>query len=309
MLLFSVMLRVVPVAFGLAVLGCQFPDYRAWRDERSLGGVGGMSGGGGADASGAAGGGADASAGETGAAGDVGNAGNAGAGGAPAVDPLQSIDLRGSCYGGVPTGEGLTDVVSVLDSYDVTAYGAECGHHCGEDQGRFVYTEAMGDFDVAVQLTSMASNAPPANLGNPVKAGLMLREALDVNARFIAILAVQPIDNFHDCFLFDYRSKAGGALGVPGFDYAWLNRDHAISKRTFPNIWVRLLRVSNSVSAFASQDGTNWIPTSRASYDVDLPARAYVGIVASSSAEGGYNARSLTSFRNLRGFQAIEPPG
>ncbi len=232
--------------------------------------------------------------------------GEAGQGGSPIVDPLLSLDLRGSCHGSIPSGEGQTDTLAVLQAYDLTAYGAEVGHHCGEDQGRFVYLEIAGDFDVAAQVTSMDnSGAPPGTLGNPVKAGLMMREGLEPTARFVAIIAVQPKLDFPDCFVFDNRSKTGGALGTGGFEYAWLNRNDAIFGRTLPNIWVRLIRVGRTLFAFASEDGNNWIPTSRASFATDIGPKVYLGMVASSAEETGNNVRSVTSFRNLRGFDAL----
>ncbi len=316
------MIRAPLLALGWWALACEFPNYVAIDREASSpeAGAGGANGGGaiggGANGGGAIGdispGGVDAggmSASANGGQQQAGDgsamAGESGQAGAAPADLFQSTDLRGSCNGGIPIGEGSTEPVSKY-AYDMTAFGTECGHHCGEDQGRFAYVEATGDFDVAVQVTGMDNlDAPRGSLGNPVKAGLMMRDALGPTARFVAILAVEPVVEFPDCFVFDYRSKPAGALGAGDFEYAWLNRNDAIFSRAFPNIWVRLVRVGNNVSGFASEDGDHWIPPSRSSYLTDFPTRVYLGIVASSAVEGGFNARSVTSFRNLRGF---EPP-
>ncbi len=225
------------------------------------------------------------------------------------IQTLTSLDLRGTCDGGTPDVPGETSTVEELHSYDVTAYGSQFGHNCGEDQGRFVYLQVEGDFDVAVQISFMdnfglAQDQPP----HPVKAGLMMREALQPSARYIAIWAAQPSDDFPDAFQFDFRSEQGGYLGVSGFEYGYLNQKDAIYARQLPNIWVRLRREGERVFAFASEDGQTWIAPSRPSFDNDLGPTAYLGVAASSAEDGGYAARSVTAFRNLSGFDALVVP-
>ncbi len=232
-------------------------------------------------------------------------------GGTDAVtETLTSLDLRGTCDGGTPDVPGETLTVEDLQSYDLIAYGSQIGHACGEDQGRFVYLQVEGDFDVAVQIASMDNfGLAQDERAHPVKAGLMMREGLEPAARYIAIWAVQPSTGyFPDAFQFDFRSVQGGYLGVAGFDYGYLNQTDAIFDRQLPNIWVRLRREGPRVFAFASEDGQTWLAPSLASFDNDLGPSVYLGVAASSAEDGGYVARSATSFRNLSGFDALVVP-
>ncbi len=239
-----------------------------------------------------------------------GAASSVGGSSADLAETLDSVDLRGDCDGGRPDTPGETLTVEDLRSYDLTAYGSQMGHSCGEDQGRFVHLQVEGDFDVSVQIPFMDNfGLLQGEQAHPVKAGLMVREGLEPPARYIAIWAVQPSDDyFPDAFHFDFRSQQGAYLGVNGFDYGFLNQGDEIFQRQLPNIWVRLRREGPRVYGFASEDGQTWIAPSLAWFDHDFGPTLYVGIAASSAANGGYDARSVTRFRNLSGFDVLTAP-
>ncbi len=304
----------VTVLGAAMTAACTFPSYMASAGSFSSdGGVttSGGAAGSGASSGGIAGGGSMAGTPASAGTSDVGGAGGSEGGASPdsPTETLTSVDLRGNCDGGSPDTPGATSTVEDLRSYDVTAYGSQIGHACGEDQGRFVYLQIEGDFDVAVQITSMDNFGllQGQSSARPVKAGLMVREGLQPSARYLGIWAAQPTDNFPDAFQFDFRSLPGGHLGVAGFDYAWLNMQDAIFDRQLPNIWVRLRRERERVYAFASEDGQTWIAPSQPWFDNDFGPTVYVGIAASSAEDGGYAARSVTRFRNLSGFDTLAP--
>ena len=261
---------------------------------------GGSLGGGGTTGAGTGGGEAAA------ASGAVGLGGLGGAFTAPGR--FQSVDLKGQCRQGTPEGAGETVVVEEGAAYDVTAYGSEIGHHCGQDQGRFVYTELAGDFDVRAQITEM-NNFGALHFkqhSTPVKSGLMVRQGLQPGDLYIAIHAASPDEHYPDAFHFDMRREPGGWLGIEGtFFYGYLNNGHAIYQRQYPNIWVRLQRVGTTLRGFASQDGQTWVaPQGHAEYTVDWGSTLLVGLSSSSAPEGSFNAKSVTRFRQVSGFPA-----
>jgi hypothetical protein len=257
---------------------------------------------------GAAGGaGAPANAGSAGSGGAGGGAGGAANVGSFSDGVFTHVDLKGHCLDhGVPTKDGKSVVVTPGEAYDVTAIGAEIGHHCGSDQGRFVYVELDGDFDVSAQLAHM-SNGGAVTDGRgrptPTKAGIMARVGLEPTALFIAMHAAEPIAEFPDAWSFDRRGEPNGNLATGGFDYGFINNGSALFKRQLPNIYVRLKRVGNTFYGFASVDGVNWSPSSKASYTADYPSKLFVGLSQMSAPENERDSvESVTHFRMLRGF-------
>ncbi len=251
------------------------------------------------------------------AAGTAGSADSTGGtAGAGTVTPdsrlFTSVDFKGECRHGVPELDGETHVVVEGAGYDVVAYGSEMGHHCGQDQGRFLYVELTGDFDVWVQVAAMNNFGALHFKGHttPVKSGLMVRQGLAPADPYIAIHAASPDPNYPDAFHFDMRREVGGWLGLEGtFSYGYLNSSQPIFLRQLPNIWVRLQRIGNLFKAYASQDGQSWLPPQgHAEYTADWGSSLYVGLSSASAPEGEFNAKSATEFRNLAGFPAPSPP-
>lgn len=263
----------------------------------SAGGVSGAGAGGGPSGGGAAG-----SSGGGGTAGSSGN-GNFSDG------VFTHVDLKGHCLNhGLPNKDGKSLVISLGEAYDVTAVGAEIGHHCGSDQGRFVYMEIEGDFDVSVQLSHM-SNGSAVTDGRgrptPTKAGLMARVGLDPSDLFIAMHASEPIEEFPDAWSFDRRAEHSGNLATGGFDYGFINSGSPLFERELPNIFVRLKRTGNTFYGYASIDGTNWVASSKPTYVVEYPPKLYVGLSQMSAPENERDSvESLTHFRVIRGFPA-----
>ncbi len=222
---------------------------------------------------------------------------------------FQSLDHRGSCYG-KPTKTGTTVEVQKGRAYDITGYGTEYGHHCSEDQGRFIYRRLVGDFDVSAQVTMVRNDK-----NNAAKAGLIARaSATDLAANFLGPMVISDVPNarhkdggFPDSYTFDARTRRAGNLKIGGFDY------HPVSgatKRNYPDVWLRLKRTGKQIQAFRSTDGKNWLeipPLGRLNnykpFGLELPDTAYVGFCVSSNPQGNPDLRSSASFRNIRGFE------
>ena len=140
---------------------------------------------------------------------------------------------------------------------NVTAGGSALGGTT--DQGGFVFQLRTGDFDVSVRL---------AGLGNSdvwAKAGLMGRETLAANSRFAAVFATPTMNGT----FFEYRDPASSASHTSGHFPA-----------NFPNGWLRLKRVGNVFTGYASYDGQTWTPLGTVT--IAMASQIYVGLVVTS---------------------------
>ncbi len=105
------------------------------------------------------------------------------------------------------------------------------------DQFQYSYKIVSGNFDIAVRLVGLSLSDTWA------KAGLMAREALTSGGRFAASLATPAING---CF-FEWRNTANST-----------NQSAGSFPDNYPNTWLRLNRVGNLFSGFASYDGQTW---------------------------------------------------
>ncbi len=224
---------------------------------------------------------------------------------------LQSVDHRGDCRKGVPAKDGETILLPQEKGLSLVAYGSECGHHCGQDQGRFAYVPLTGDFDVVVQVSAITNHGAQhfKQHPTPAKAGLMLRDGNGPADRYVAIWAVSndAPEHYSDAFHFDVRLARGAWLGSQPegeFVYGYINRKHGdLFVRNYPDVWVRLKRTGDRVAAFVSKDGQTWASPSTPVFDLPLPEEVYVGVALSSAPEGSFEARSTATFKNLSGLQ------
>src|SRR6202035_3910825 len=118
------------------------------------------------------------------------------------------------------------------------------------DQGNLSYQLTTGNFDIAVQLVGLS----PADAW--AKAGLMARETLSAGSRFAASLATPSMTG---CF-FEWRDPASSLANLTGrFPI------------NYPNTWLRLKRVGNLFTGYASYDGLTC--TSTGSATISLPTQ------------------------------------
>jgi hypothetical protein len=128
-----------------------------------------------------------------------------------------------------------------------------------DDQFEFSYRLVSGNFDIAVCLAALSLSDTWA------KAALMAREALAPGRRFAASLATPAING---CF-FEWRDPAGSSTQSGGS-----------FPDNYPNTWLRLNRVGNLFSGFASYDGQTW--TLLASQTIALSNQLYLGFAVDS---------------------------
>jgi len=160
----------------------------------------------------------------------------------------------------------------VPNGLDVVAAGSDIGGF--NDQFGLNYQPRTGDFDLAVRVASLGLSDVWA------KAGWMARETLDPGSRLAAVLTTPSmVGSF-----FEWRDPTYSQANTSGNFPA-----------NFPNSWLRLKRVGNLFSGYASYDGATWVQLGSAT--ISMPAQLFVGLVLSS-----HNAGQATSaqFRDVR---------
>lgn len=165
---------------------------------------------------------------------------------------------------GLPTGQAARDVGSPAiagsttysgGTYTIKAAGADIWG--ASDQFRYTYVPVSGDLDVIAHVSSLQS------INAWSKAGVMVRETLDANARNTMALI----------------SAARGYSFQWRLDVAGLTANTAGGSGTAPT-WLRLKRSGYRFEAFRSTDGTSW--TSFGVQSVPMAATVYVGIAVTS---------------------------
>lgn len=136
---------------------------------------------------------------------------------------------------------GLTPagiLAPVAGGYDITAGGTDIGG--ASDQFFLSSLPQMGDFDLETRLQGFDTADAWA------KAGLIARESANANSGFVAILATSA----NVGVFLESRSATGAAASLAGSFPV-----------NYPNTWLRLQRVGNRFTGYASLDGKNWVPT------------------------------------------------
>ncbi len=154
---------------------------------------------------------------------------------------------------------------------DVNGGGAEIGG--SSDQFHFSYALRTGDFDVRVRVEGLSLTDPWS------EAGLMVRETLDSASRFGSVLATPSISGSY----FEARS-AFGAASVRSGSFPV----------NYPSMWLRLRRVGNDFTGYASPDGLRWAQLG--TMNAALPNTVYFGYAVSSHAS---NQLAVAEFRDM----------
>lgn len=179
---------------------------------------------------------------------------------------------------------------AVSGGADITVTG---GNLLGaEDQAHFSYFKRTGDFDVQMRVRSLAGGDPFA------RAGLMAREDLEPNTRFAATMATPGIQGV----FFQYRPEE-----IPSVPSVLSVPSQAVGSFpvNFPHTWLRLKRVGNRFTGFASHDGRVWV-TLGSSRLGDIPDSILLGIVVATQDP---EATVTAEVRDFGEFSAQEPTG
>ncbi|MEY4916256.1 MAG: hypothetical protein RL616_169 [Verrucomicrobiota bacterium] len=165
-------------------------------------------------------------------------------------------------------------VTTAGNGFNVTAVGIDFGGSA--DQGNFSNQSYIGNFDVAVRVAGLSASDSFA------KAGLMARENLNVSSRFAAAMTTPSLNGS----FFEWRDFTATPAGTMGNFPA-----------NYPNTWLRLNRVGNTFTGFASLDGQSW--TALGSNTIAMPNQVYLGFAMSSRSASTVATAQFRDFTNV----------
>ena len=166
----------------------------------------------------------------------------------------------------------VTSIVTLAgNGFNVTTAGSDFGGYF--DQGNFSYQVYTGNFDVSVRVAGLGLSDIFA------KAGLMARENLNVASRFAAAKTTPTMNGS----FFEWRDPTGNAASTTGN-----------FPPNYPNTWLRLNRVGNLFTGFASYDGQTWTPLG--SSTISMASQIYLGFSVSSRST---NLVTTAQFRDI----------
>ena len=159
-------------------------------------------------------------------------------------------------------------------AYDAGAFtiaGAGSGVTGRSDACHFVYQPATGDCDVLLRVESIT------NTGNSAKAGVMIRETLDANARTAGVW-MTPSSGVQ----FIRRTSTGGKTSLS-----------STAGRTVP-YWVRITRSGNTFRAYHSTNGSSWTQLGK-NTNISMSSTTYIGIAVTSGTTATLCSSVLTN--------------
>ena len=175
---------------------------------------------------------------------------------------------------------GTTAYDPLTDTYTINGGGSS--PFGSEDDLRFVYTHAGGNFEVAAKVDSF-----DANNGGRSYAGIMIRASLDPGSPY-GMGGVDGDDN--DMVLFSHRVTPDSSTD---------SQDHGISGLP---VYLKLICLRSElgdyaeIAPFFSSDGIEWTP-GEATYLLPLPEHVLVGICVNSGESTALGEAAVGDFR------------
>ena len=165
---------------------------------------------------------------------------------------------------------GTTGLVGRAEYFGTTHTVSGAGVLGGTTDGfRYVYQTLSADGSIVARVSTLQ------NTGTSAAVGIMMRDTLANNARMGSLTV-----NGSGAWRWQRRTTAGGSVTTT-----------TSSSGTAPNIWVRLVRSGNSVTASRSTDGITW--TAISTVTITMASNCYVGIVVDSGSTTTLNTSSL----------------
>lgn len=126
------------------------------------------------------------------------------------------------------------------------------------DGFRYVYQPLSADGSIIARVSTLG------NTGTNARVGIMIRDTLTNNSRMAALSV-----NGSGAYKWERRTTTGGNVSNTNG-----------SSGTAPNIWVRLVRVGNTLTASRSTNGTTW--TTIGSATITMASNCYIGLAVAS---------------------------
>ena len=199
--------------------------------------------------------------------------------------PPGVVSLPGQDVGNV-LALGNTSYEASTQTYTVMGSGQDI--YFNADGFQFAVTQLTGDGEIRARVTSQSAANPWA------KSGVMFRETLTAGSRH-ATMFTTPIEA-NNGFGMVWRTAVGAVT----------NYAAGPSTQPAPNNWVRLVRQGDTITSYASANGTSWTLV-RAVTFTGLGNDLFVGLVVTSSSNG---ALATSTFDNVSivGAQVAVPP-
>jgi VCBS repeat-containing protein len=185
------------------------------------------------------------------------------------VDPLpsgwNSEDI------GLTAIPGYASYDSATSTYTVAGSGADIWGV--DDDFHYLYQTLSGDGSITVRVASMENTATAA------KAGVMIREAMDVGSRYVD-LYLRPGGGVYS----EYRGATGGSAAANG-------SNTSTSIKT--PYWLQITRTGNSFVTKYSSNGTSW--TTLSTRSVTMGSTVYIGIATCAVNNSKLNTATYTN--------------
>ena len=154
------------------------------------------------------------------------------------------------------------------------------------DQFRFAYQLRKGDFDIAVRVASVTET------DLYTKAGLMVRDSLNANARHIfALVFPSNASRNNNDGGYEFQSR-----DTPGGNASAIYPPQPQPRVGYPSTWLRLKRAGNVWTAYSSADGRDW--RLYATKSLNLPESVYFGLALTAHTGSGATATATFEFRD-----------
>lgn len=137
---------------------------------------------------------------------------------------------------------------------------------------RFTYQALTADGDITVRVPAFT------NSGSSSRLGVMIRDTLSADSRHVFLGT-----DASGAFTWTRRTAAGGSTSTSNSGTA-----------TAPNVWVRLVRSGNDITAYSSADGSSW--TNIGTVTMTLSTNCYIGLASGS---GTTTTLTTASFDNI----------
>lgn len=167
---------------------------------------------------------------------------------------------------------------SAVNAGTYTVNGSGSNIYYTADSFRFAFTTLNGDGEIKARVTSQTNTAQWA------KAGVMIRETLTAGSRH-AMMYVTPYETRNGFEMLERTTTGGFTTDISG-----------PGNNPPPNNWVRLVRAGDTITGYASLDGSTWTQVHVATYS-GLPATMYFGLAVSSVSNSTLGAATFDNVR------------
>ena len=209
--------------------------------------------------------------------------------------PSEGVELAGVNYGLTAANVGALNpggAESALDSSKFEVSGGGFDYQALAEQMRFAHKSVDGDFDARIRVHSITGTN---RLESLAKAILNARATVDASGNSPSVSAfVTPAYPGNNSFGSSARATVGGPTSSN-----FLSVAHGLNSTpaSYPNAWLRILRVGDSFTTFSSSNGTDWNQLGNITVAMGNPV--FVGAGANSHRNGQYATATFSNFQVL----------